>query len=218
MDKDILLAAARALREHLAATAPGASRKRASAEIDGLGLPPLDDLRAAARRIQDGDPDLRLQTLDEPPVPYLERWFLDRPATPDNEATNAAYVHRFIAADDRVPHDHPWDSVALQLSGRLHERFRDPTAADARFREWRVEPGDVVQRPATHIHRLIPDSSCDEPPVTIFVTGPRRRTWGFWPKTAGGYRFVPFDRYRPSSIRRDRPRRGNPQRRRAAGA
>ena len=209
---DILLAAARALRAHLPA-GPGSSSKRPAGDVRGLGLPPFDDLRRAALELQQADPDLRLQTLDEPAVPYLERWFLDRPATPDNEATNAAYVHRFIAGDDRVPHDHPWDSVALQLSGRLHEMFHDSTLRAAPFRDWDIEPGDLVQRPASHIHRLIPDPCAHEPPVTVFVTGPRRRTWGFWPKVGGQFRFVPFHEYRPATIRRDRPRRGNVQRR-----
>ncbi len=106
--------------------------------------------------------------------PYLLRWWLHRPPA-DKQSTQAVYLRQFLRPDLPPPHDHPWDSAALVIRGILHERvFHD--AADPAF-DLRLHPGDVVFRSAEHRHLLQPLGMARA--VTVFVTGCRRRRWGF---------------------------------------
>ncbi|MGE0845508.1 MAG: hypothetical protein AB7L41_04510, partial [Flavobacteriaceae bacterium] len=105
--------------------------------------------------------------------PYMQRWWL----LPRNRAFNV-YLHRMLHDDDdRALHDHPWPSLSLMLDGRIIEHFStDP--ADGGWLECRwLLAGDVVWRPARFAHRLVIPSP---PAITVFITGPRLREWGFW--------------------------------------
>lgn len=135
-------------------------------------------------------PDVVLGTAENP---YMLRWWV----IPRNPFLNI-YLHKFLRSDDdRALHDHPWASMSFLLTGSyLEEVPADPV-------KW-VENGD--RRTVKHlrkrwrpyfrgceaIHRveLIPVGGWNavppypQPPVkpvwTIFVTGPWRRSWGFW--------------------------------------
>lgn len=97
---------------------------------------------------------------------YLKRWYL----IPRNRFLNA-YLHVFLRDDDdRAHHDHPWASLSLMLDGRLFEHV---TGGADRF----VSPGDLVFRRASHAHRL--EVRSERPAMTLFITGPRVREWGF---------------------------------------
>jgi len=94
------------------------------------------------------------------------------------------YLHLFRGSDDdRALHDHPWPSCSILLMGGYYEhvpvnpdRPTGPTRAI-----WRPE-GAISFRRARAPHRIaLPHESCQEHNVmTLFITGPRLREWGFW--------------------------------------
>lgn len=102
--------------------------------------------------------------------PYMLRWHL----IPRNRWLNV-YLHHVLRNDDDVMHDHPFASLSLCLAGNLGEAYRKPNDALPFFRT--MTCGDIVYRSATHTHRLYLED--DRPAWTIFLTGPRVRSWGF---------------------------------------
>ncbi len=96
---------------------------------------------------------------------YLRRWWV----IPRNRFFNI-YLHNICRSDDdRALHDHPWWNVSILLSGSYVEHT--PAGEVVRRR------GAIVWRPAEAAHRL---ELRDGPVWTLFITGPRRRHWGFW--------------------------------------
>ncbi len=104
--------------------------------------------------------------------PYMLRWWM----IPRNKFFNI-YIHMFLRDDDdRALHDHPWASLSLLCRGTLLEHYQDPELKGLSTRH--IAPGQWVYRPAAFAHRLsIPAQNYT--PVTIFITGPRFREWGF---------------------------------------
>lgn len=107
-------------------------------------------------------------------APYLRRWW----HVPRNEMANV-YLHEILRSDeDRAGHDHPWANTSLVIEGGYWEVIyceREPWVEVDR--QWRG-PGSVVARQATDTHRLIvPDGGRA---VSLFMTGPKVREWGFW--------------------------------------
>lgn len=116
-------------------------------------------LRIIARRA----PDF---VVGDPADPYLHRWWL----IPRNRFFNI-YLHQFLKDDDdRALHDHPWSSLSWMLHGALLEHL-----PGGRCR--RLEAGDLVWRSARFSHRL--SVLRGHTPLTLFITGPRVREWGF---------------------------------------
>ncbi|GAB5901266.1 hypothetical protein OKHIL_70750 [Mycolicibacterium mageritense] len=119
---------------------------------------------------------------------YLQRWYL----IPRNPLCNI-YLHRFLASDDPTCHDHPWPFASLVVSGAYHEV--EPHRITTRRR------GSIAVRRARHRHsvRLPRDRAGREIPcLTVIITGPRIRAWGFWcPLRNGAYRFVPWRQFGP---------------------
>lgn len=100
--------------------------------------------------------------------PYLIRWFV----IPRNRLCNI-YLHLFLRSDDdRALHDHPWASCSLILSGHYLEH---EIAAGGVHSRKRRERGAIVLRSARMAHRIEIETPC----WTLFLTGPKRRTWGF---------------------------------------
>jgi hypothetical protein len=90
------------------------------------------------------------------------------------------YLHRFGRSDyDRALHDHPWPSVSLILDGGYYEHVpeRQDVEHPPEQRIWRPA-GSITARRSTDRHRieLPPSSGCV---TTLFLTGWRRRQWGF---------------------------------------
>lgn len=123
-----------------------------------------------------------------PGDPYMERWMLGRKLSvptfvsssryqaPDNptpvpsEIENV-FVHRFLRDDQEDVHCHPWWNLSVPLSGGYIE-------ADADGRREKREAGGWVFRKAEERHAIvevIPGT------VSLFITGPKEREWGFWP-------------------------------------
>jgi len=97
---------------------------------------------------------------------YLWRWYL----IPRNRWFNV-YLHKFNEPDPgRDYHDHPWWNISIVLKGwYLEKRRGEPGLHGVRLFRFRR---------ATDAHRIdvISHVGC----VTLFITGPNRRTWGFW--------------------------------------
>lgn len=124
--------------------------------------------------------------------PYLRRWYL----LPRNPWLNL-YLHNVLRDDDdRALHDHPWANLSWILDGGYVESLPRP-GAERRFRDWGTPqlaflkvyraPGSLILRPRpTQAHRLIltrrfgiMGDTVITPAWTLFITGPRRREWGF---------------------------------------
>jgi len=96
---------------------------------------------------------------------YLWRWWL----IPRNRFFNI-YLHRFGRSDDdRALHDHPWFSVSLLLKGEMIEHNHN----GIRYIPWLLP----IFRTAKFAHRL---ELVKGPVWTVFITGPRIRSWGFY--------------------------------------
>jgi hypothetical protein len=100
-------------------------------------------------------------------APYLNRWELR-----GNHPIFDIYLHQFLKSDDnRALHDHPAASLAIVLSGKYTEWFKENKI------RLRTE-GDIIMRRASTAHRIEIDEGAAGP-VTIFIRGPKLREWGF---------------------------------------
>lgn len=100
---------------------------------------------------------------------YLRRWWI----LPRNDFCNI-YLHEFRRSDeDRALHDHPWPSTSFIISGQYREHTPDGVFLRT--------AGDVVSREAEALHRveLLSDDTGEVPAISLFITGPKCREWGF---------------------------------------
>jgi hypothetical protein len=96
---------------------------------------------------------------------YLHRWYI----IPKNRWFNI-YLHKFQRSDDdRALHDHPWVSCSFLLKGEILEHHQNGTRHVSRW--------FPVFRTAKFAHRI---ELVKGPVWTIFITGPKTRTWGFY--------------------------------------
>jgi hypothetical protein len=131
------------------------------------------------------EPDFMV-TRDKGTRIYLKRWWL----IPRNNFFNI-YLHNMLLDDDAVLHDHPYISLSLVLTDGLVEHYvkkpRQEWAKECLRRdgkaniEWNARQrdthaGDLVYRSSQFAHQLV----VMKPAWTIFMTGPRIKTWGFW--------------------------------------
>ena len=193
----------RRLHDHITASHPAApslvfangSRQHRALPFNGE----VATAQLAAAAVLAGAPDLTLPVPGAPERPYLSRWILERCTADNGRSSLSVYIHLFTADDPAIPHDHPWHSTSLLLAGHLLEEWtpigHEPFHAGHQAR--RLKPGDVVYRPASHTHRLSITGTATSA-LTLFVTGPRIREWGFWDQPDGRPpRFIPdreFDR------------------------
>ncbi|TZG24895.1 cupin domain-containing protein [Sphingomonas montanisoli] len=122
----------------------------------------LSDMQAWARAKMQRPRDFAIGPADNP---YLLRWWI----MPRNEGCNL-YLHQILRDDDdRALHDHPWENTSYLIEGA----YREITPDGILIRQ----AGDVVTRSATALHRL--ELIGGKPCVSIFMTGPKVREWGF---------------------------------------
>jgi hypothetical protein len=85
-----------------------------------------------------------------------------------------AYLHEFRRSDDdRALHDHPWWNCSILLCGEYTEHTIDAGGVNRRVIR---RAGDAVFRRASRAHRV---ELHDGPCISLFITGPRVREWGF---------------------------------------
>ena len=117
-------------------------------------------------RITRRPPDFIIGGADRP---YLRRWFVIQ----RNRLFNV-YLHQFLRSDDdRALHDHPWANCSILLRGSYVEHT---IAAGGINRRQAMQAGAVRMRWSGRLaHRVEIDAPC----WTLFITGPRYRSWGF---------------------------------------
>ena len=97
------------------------------------------------------------------------------------------YVHAIYKADeDKHKHDHPWNYTSIVLKGRLQEKVKGNWITEGGINYF---PGDVVwKRKAEEFHQIsevggprmtIGRKDYAPPTITLFLTGRRRREWGY---------------------------------------
>lgn len=131
--------------------------------------------------------------------PYLSRYYLTaRPTMPDGsepfrngqvregaEWPNgpiALYLHRFHRSDeDLALHNHPWRwAVSLILTGGYSEERRIGNRVVRRS----VLPLTLNFISADDFHRV---DLFEEDAWTLFLSGPKASSWGFWDRRTGEY-------------------------------
>ncbi len=115
--------------------------------------------------------------------PYLYRWHI----IPKNKLFNI-FLHHFVGNDKRYLHDHPWASLAYQLSGSLFEVYSKSRSYTAPVKNRIIKRGKWTYRSAKFMHFLKLPGLIAEPESTwtLFFTGPKFKKWGFI--TANGWR------------------------------
>lgn len=106
-------------------------------------------------------------------APSLQRWHLIR------TRWMRLYLHKHVGDDRTVLHDHSWHSLSLCLRGGYWEIVRHgiSQAVMHKRKPWRL----VYRRPET-AHRIVLHRNADgsaRHAWTLFITGPKRREWGF---------------------------------------
>lgn len=100
--------------------------------------------------------------------PYLSRYTVSERADGSH-----VYLHFFHRGDaDRELHNHPWAGSSLILAGGYIEERREGEAGDTN-----VLAPDTFHR----VDLLRPDDGC----WTLFTTGPKAQSWGFWDRDTG---------------------------------
>lgn len=121
--------------------------------------------------------------------PYILRWYL----VPRNETGNI-YLHVQVARDPERPlHDHPWANTSIILANGYDEivpgshatgQMETPRVCRTTH-TFRRRQGDVVHRTPEQAHRIVLRPE-DPYSISLFVTGPKTREWGFWTTGQGG--------------------------------
>ena len=101
--------------------------------------------------------------------PYMQRWWV----IPRNPIFNI-YLHHFMRSDeDRALHDHPWINLSIILEGEYTEHTIDAGgvchAVIRKAGQWKLRGARSAHRIELH----------NGPCWTLFITGPKIRTWGF---------------------------------------
>lgn len=115
--------------------------------------------------------------------PYMLRWYV----IPRNRLLNI-YVHHFLRSDDdRALHDHPWANCSVLLAGTYTEHTI--SAGGINKRQVLAAPCARIRWSGKFAHRIeLHKGSC----WTLFITGPRYRTWGFHCPSEG---WIPWKRF-----------------------
>lgn len=94
------------------------------------------------------------------------------------------YIHEFLRSDRDDLHDHPWHFMTYLVKGSYIEwKYNERTGRDAIT--FRTEKSNrLVFRKATDQHRVevrekLLVSERHKAPLTLFVSGPIMREWGF---------------------------------------
>jgi hypothetical protein len=95
--------------------------------------------------------------------PYLIRWGVET-------CFGSIRIHKWLGPDDdRAFHDHPWWFLTFVLRGGYTDK--SPLGE-----EWVGAPA-IRFRQAFHQHTVVPGQNGA---LTLLITGPKIRAWGFW--------------------------------------
>lgn len=120
--------------------------------------------------------------------PYLRRWFV----IPRNRFFNV-YLHQFLRSDDdRALHDHPWINLSVLLRGGYIEHRIAAGGIECRELLWAGEWRFRRSGRMAHRIELLEYDGEPQPCWTLFITGPRYRSWGFHCPQQGWIRWDRF--------------------------
>lgn len=100
------------------------------------------------------------------------------------------FLHRFLRSDgDLELHNHPWDrSLSFILAGGYREERRRRVLLDGReldvVEQRVVRPFRFNRIDADDFHRV---DLLEDDAWTVFITGPKVKSWGFWDRFTGEY-------------------------------
>lgn len=115
------------------------------------------------------EPDVLIGPTKEDP--YMRRWWV----IPRNKHFNVYLHHMRHDDDDRAAHDHPWWSISLCLKGYILEKEYHPESKT--YTDNHIRKGNFKYRSSSYAHRLVlPEGDA----WTLFITGSRKRDWGFY--------------------------------------
>lgn len=128
----------------------------------------INALRRRADRIAaQREPDFIIGGAEDP---YLRRWWM----IPRNWLFNI-YLHELVRSDDdRALHDHPWLNCSILIDGAYVEHTIEAGGVNRRVMR---RAGEIKLRRAIAAHRL--EIVEGQNARSIFITGPRLRSWGF---------------------------------------
>lgn len=126
--------------------------------------------------------------------PYLVRYVIQR--TPKQ----SVYIHRFLSSDDATLHDHPWDGSTTILNGAYTEEVMvQHWDGSWHKHHYRRVVGDHQSIEGNRVHRVQLDRIYTEDdweaPMTLFITGPRYKSWGFYEFNGRNYKFTDHKDY-----------------------
>jgi hypothetical protein len=134
----------------------------------------------AFKKMADRQPDYVIGGWENP---YMFRWWI----IPRNRFFNI-YLHCIVRSDDdRALHDHPWLNCSILINGRYIEHTIEPGGIERRVER---KAGSIVWRRPTAAHRL--EVLNGEGAISLFITGPRVRDWGFHCPQAGWVHWQDF--------------------------
>lgn len=119
---------------------------------------------------------------EDPTDVYLVRYFVLQ-----SKYCNI-YLHRFLRSDRDDLHDHPWNFATYLVDGAYSEVTPNGTNRRTNYTDGlgkRVKQNTLVFRKATDKHQVKVDRDFRYyerrlAPLTLFISGPVKRDWGFW--------------------------------------
>jgi len=139
--------------------------------MSGLAYADLDQMREWAAGVMIRAPDYVIGPAENP---YLRRWWI----IPRNVGCNV-YLHEILRSDDdRAGHDHPWHNTSYLIDGSYDEvTYYSQTPWQQAYRFTRNAGESIVRNPQDTHRLIVPEGGRA---VSLFVTGPKVRNWGFW--------------------------------------
>jgi hypothetical protein len=122
-------------------------------------------------------------------LPYLERYHLLK-----LPFGYQFYLHRFVASDPgRGLHNHPWNrALSLVLCGEYEEVRMADSNKDNCLQRRRIRVGRLNWINGSVFHRI--NLSGNSETWTIFLHGPKAKSWGFLQNRDNRYAFHDHDR------------------------
>lgn len=133
------------------------------------------------------------------------------------------FIHQFLRSDRDDLHDHPWDFVTYLVRGAYTENKwsddfqwvesirRHNYIYNDYMRPVRLKKNTLVFRRATDQHQVVVDEDLkekdkDKAALTLFISGPTKREWGFIRKENSKRTWIDWRTY--LGLPKDTPGRG----------
>jgi len=138
-------------------------------------------VEAAMRWAEKNDRVMRITGTAGPEDVYLIRYYIVK-----SKYFNL-FIHQFLRSDRDDLHDHPWNFCTFLVRGSYTEKKwneKEQRVQTIRRKVGRRNKNRFVFRKATDQHQVLVDRDLklaekDQAALTIFMSGPTKREWGF---------------------------------------